>query len=228
MNGGARARAALAGFTAAAFLLAACAIGTSGQDRPEGLAEPTATPDTSVLKDPSVAASELAAADARLGDLIDAIAQADAERLLGLVNWERHACGIRRDVACGAAERGSEVDVVNVGWPVAFYVPRDVLAPAVEAVLSVGPLEMRFVAESLAEPGVYYMGFESEQAIKGQAPFSDPSSEITGLFFTVDTSYERPVVLIEQVSREYSAAARGSEAGFENLRLIVFDAPSAP
>jgi hypothetical protein len=210
------------------------AMRTTGQEKPEGLAEPTATPDTRFTQDPAQARNELGQADPELARLIDAIQARDVELIFSLVDWREEECGVRRDVHCGNAKNGNHVQVVNVsGVGPAFYVPAEVLRPSLEQALAGKPLELRFAARSKERPELYTLGFDGmEVKGKGLEPLHDSSSNITGLFFTLDISRERPIVLIEQVDDQYRATKRGSEFGYQSQQLIVFDPidpePDAP
>lgn len=203
----------------------AYALRTTGQTEPPGLAKATPTPDTSSAKDAAGAKDELSKVNPDLGKLLDAIASGDVDGVMALIDWQKETCGTRRDVDCGKSATGESIDVVDAGWPVAFYVPADVLRPSVTQALSGKPLQLRFASQSKEQPAVYYLGFDGAVVKgKGLAPLADTSSNITGIFITVDVSRAAPIVLIEAgITDQYAATRRGSEIGFANQRLITFD-----
>jgi hypothetical protein len=196
-----------------------------GQDEPPGIARATATPDTRGAKTEAAAADELVAVNPAMGQVVEAIRRGDVEGLLSLVDWRVETCGVRRDVSCAGAEKGEAIDVVNAGWPVAFLVPAETLRPSLEQALSGAPLQLKFASQLETEPSIYLLGFDgTEVKGKGLSPLADSSSDVTGLFLTLDAGHPNPIVLIETgISRQYSAIARGSELGFVDQRLIRFD-----
>lgn len=169
-------------------------------------------------------------ANPKLADVQAAVTAGDVDRLLDLVNWREETCGIRRDVACGDAGEGARVTVVNAGFPVAFYVPDEILRPSLEQVLRGQPLELRFASQVQENPSIFLLGFDGIEAKgSGLLPLADPTSQITGLFLTLDVSESSPITQIEQVTSDYSATKRGSEPGVGQHRLILsFPLDSTP
>jgi len=201
------------------------AISTTGQEDLPGLIRATPTPDTRNTKDAAAARIELEAADPDLGKLIDAISAGDVEGVLALVDWHQETCGVRRDVHCGNAAKGDIVDVVNAGWSVSFFVPAEMLRPSIQQLLAGTPLKLRYAAQSTEVQSVYHLGFDGPDIKgKGLAPLADTSTNVTGLFVTVDTSRESPIVHVGVgISDEYSATKFGYELVYEPQRLITFD-----
>jgi hypothetical protein len=202
-----------------------CALNDRDGEEPPGWARRRATPDVTHTKDAGEARDELVSVDPDLAKLIDAVSTGDVHGVLALVDWQKETCGVRRAVSCGAVPDGETVEVVNAGWPVAGFVTAEVLRPSLGQLLGGTPLQLRYAAQSIEQPSVYYLGFDGPEVKgKGLAPLADTSSDVTGVFFTVDTSRERPIVLVEPgLSQDYSAVQRGSEPGFEKQRLIVLD-----
>jgi hypothetical protein len=220
----------LLGFAlAAALAIGLFQLSAVGQQRPHGLAVPTSTPDLRSAATRATAEERLSQADPALGKLIEALRNRDSEGVLAVIDWQKQTCGSRRDLECGSVPDGETVEVVNAGWPVAFYVTAEILRPSLEQLLSGDAILLRFASHSLDHPDMYFLGFESAaSARKGLAPLTDPSNDLTGIFVTADASKDAPVVLIEfSLSRQYSAVARAGELGFDRQDILLFDESTA-
>jgi hypothetical protein len=213
-------------FRFALLALSTCTLvfsASCGDSYDDQTVEPGASPIAATATIPP-AIQTISARDESLQEVADAVLSGDASAVLKLVSWHQEICGVRRDVGCGTAIEGEVIDVVNAGWPGDFYVPAEVLHPSLEQALHGQPLDLIFAAQSKEQPTIYLLGFESTEVKgKGLAPLADPTSNMTGLFFLVDTSLNTPIIQIEQLSDEYGATKRGSHDGVDGLNLIIAD-----
>lgn len=211
----------------AAILVTAIAFASlraRGQEVPPGLAQPTATPDTTKAVDRVTAAARLAAIDPRFGSVLKAVQTGDTAALLNLVTWSDHVCGESRIIYCPGQADGTKVKAMNIGLD-AFLVTPAALKPTLDLVLGGTPLQLTFASHLRDRPSVYYVGFELHTAKgRGIAPVSDPDHNLTGLFLTLDTGTPQPIIGIDVgVTDNLHAKDIGLQHGPANQDIIMLD-----
>lgn len=192
-----------------------------------GLAEPTATPDTSSAVSPEEASTQLANVGWGFAAVLDAVAAGDVDAFLKLLEWQTGTCGMDRGYTyCPSVAAGEQRPLFHVGGD--FVVTAEALRPSLDLLLRGTPLALTYVAQLKDTPSRYYAGFESPTPKgRGILPVTDSDLELTGMLITLDANAGQPIVAIDfSVSTSHSAIERAGDFGFETQRIIAAVWPS--
>ena len=192
-----------------------------------GLAEPTATPDTSGAVSPQAAAKLLADVSPAFGTVLDTVAAGDVDAFLNLLDWTTAACGTRRDTYCPGVAAGQQQPVINIGADT-FLVTAEGLRPSLDLLLKGTPLSLTYVAQATDAPSRYYVGFESATPKgRGLLPVTDSDLELTGVLLTLDANAKYPIVAVNLgVNRLSPAIDQAGQLGFATQRIITAVSPA--
>lgn len=211
---------ALGAVSAAAFLIR---VTSQELPTPAGLAPPTPTPDLRNAVSPSEAVEALRESPP-LGRLISAFEQGDVQTFLDLVDWQPQRCGLQNTDTCPEdVEPYTELPMVEVGFPIPFWVTADTLKPTLELVMSGEPLAPRIVTRSKSDTGDYHIAFVAGPKGVGLLPLAAPDQQLTGLFLVVDESSSRPVVRLHPVSDQWTATAHAQALGLTGREIVVWE-----
>jgi hypothetical protein len=171
----------------------------------------TATPELANAKDPDEALMELYDVP-NIGPFVESVTAQDATTFLDLVAWERKPCGSPRgntaECPQGVAE-GSELDMVDVGDLVPFFVTRDRLALALERLFKDQPLPLSFASQGdmnlVGDPGDYYLvAFEGSVKDGGLSQIPGFPTGMTGFFLVLDASNTQPLESLNWLTAEWT------------------------
>ena len=163
-------------------------------------------------------------------DVLRAVTGGDVDALLGLISWQPQPCGSPQGATglCPAGiAAGTELPMVNVGWPIRFWVTADTLRPMLSQLLAGEPPALRFASRaSQADDGLgdaYYLGLEGVPKGRTSGPIAGDDNILTGIFLTVRTGPDRPIAELSFLSETWSAVDHANEAGFTGHEVLTFN-----
>lgn len=169
-----------------------------------------------------------------VGDVLRAVQDQDVDKLLALIDWRPHGCGYRDAVLCpGGVATGTELPMVDVGWPVQFWVTAETLRPALTELLAGAPLTLTFASKTTqpsSERGLqiilptYYLGLEGPPRPVSPSALWGDISAMAGIFLRVDTGSERPIVELTPLTEQGAATERALSRGLVDHEVITFEA----
>ena len=191
----------------------------------------TATPDLRSAVSPREAMQRLLTVP-NIGMVLRALADADVDGLLELIDWQPQGCGYRATDLCPEdVAEGTEFPMVNVGWPVRFWVTADTLRPVLTRLLAGESLHLGFasrVPPAQARLGpIYYVGLEGPVKGEGLAAIEGFRQSLTGMFLTIDGGADRPVLEFAWLVETWSATQHATELAdvlrLEEQEVITFN-----
>lgn len=139
------------------------------------------------------------------------------------MDWQLQPCGLRNTDTCPEdVEPYTELPMVDVGFPVAFWVTADTLRPTLELVMSGEPLVPRVMTRSLSDSRAYHLAFLAGAKGPGLLPLAAPDQQLMGLFLVVDASSQRPVVRLYPVSDRWTATEQAYALGLAGREIVVW------
>ena len=193
--------------------------------RPE---ERTPTPDLSSAL-PSEEALEALMEVPGVSDVLRAVASGDVDALLGLISWQPQPCGSPHggtNLCPDGTITGTELPMVNVGWPDRFWVTADTLRPTLSQLLTGEPPALRFASRtSQADDGLgdtYYVGLQGDPKGRGISPIGSADNVRTGIFFTIRTGAEGSIAELAMISETWSAVDHANATGLTRHEVLTF------
>ncbi len=162
----------------------------------------------------------------RVGDVLRAVRDGDVDSLVGLVDWQSQPCGSPHgatDTCPEGVVDGTGLPMINVGWPVPFWVTAETLRAATPQLLAGEPLAVAFASrKSQAGPSsVYYLGLEGVPRSVGPSPIWGDARLLTGVFLIVDDGSDTPVSQLAVLTEGWSAIKQAYGLGIEGHDILT-------